>query len=264
MTKSIWIKLCCATVVAAFCFVPGAFADTATLNLTGVSGGTLGGVFTSPYIATVDGVSNVYVICDDFADDTYVNEQWTTAVTTYTVNDLSGISKPPVYFSDGYSVTLSSSTYSLGGASLTQTQAYTTAAILAIEILQAKQQGNQTAQNYLSYALWSLFDGSTPLTGKPGLQSNTTYVQNALSYLYAAEQSALSGNLSAYADATITIYDYNGGGVTGCGGCAPPPQEFLSVRMIEPSELAALTLDLLGVAGLIAFVARRRKPSLIA
>src|SRR5277367_1307801 len=51
---------------------------TVTFNLTGVgSGANLAGVYTSPYTGNVNGGSSMSVICDDFADDSYVPETWT-------------------------------------------------------------------------------------------------------------------------------------------------------------------------------------------
>jgi len=255
-----WLGL--VAVAAVFTLAPNALATDTSITLTSVSGGSLGGVYTSPYIGTVGGQTGVDIICDDFVDNSYLGEGWTATVQSYTIapTDTAG-SLSGVDFSGGYSVTKSGSTYSLGASStaLTESAAYTTAAVLAIEILQAQQNSQQTAQNQLSFALWTLFAGPAVLTGSPeGLGGDTADQQAALNYLYSAE----NASSSAYAGATITVYDYVQGTATGlCDGCAPPPQEFLAVSMPEPSGLGLLGIDLFAVAGLM--VAFRRRISRI-
>lgn len=75
-------------VVVAFLCAGSAKADTVSMTLTGVSGGVQGNVYTSPYLATVDGNKNVAIICDDFTHDVFINETWTANVSTFA--DLSG------------------------------------------------------------------------------------------------------------------------------------------------------------------------------
>lgn len=53
-----------------------------------MSGGSAGGVYTSPYYATVNGIADVLVVCDDFSHEDTIGESWT--VTTSTLSDLSG------------------------------------------------------------------------------------------------------------------------------------------------------------------------------
>ena len=46
------------------------------MTLTGVGKGyVMGGVYMSPYVATIDGVST-YVICDDFTTDVWIDDTW--------------------------------------------------------------------------------------------------------------------------------------------------------------------------------------------
>lgn len=259
MRKSILNRLCWSTLAILFCFAPNVVAQTTSLTLTGVSGPSMGNVYTSPYLATVGSTPNVYIICDDFAAETYMNESWTANVTN--LSQLS--SSSPVEWSDGYTVTGSPGSYSLGSATLTQTEAYIAAAYLATEILQAQEHGNTTAQDYDSYAMWVLFDGnsgpasSDPLTGYPyGLNSDPTDVQGALAALSAAETATSGQSLSSYTDVTIYTYVPNSSCTGGGPGCPPGPQEFRPVAA-EPSYAAVLGVDLLAVLGLIGILRRR-------
>ena len=51
------------------------------LNSAG-SGANLAGVYTSPYTGSINGGPTIPVICDDFADESFVPEEWTAYVTT--------------------------------------------------------------------------------------------------------------------------------------------------------------------------------------
>src|ERR1700680_2763448 len=58
-------------------------ADSVSVTLTGASGGVQGGVFTSPYYATVGTTTNVPIVCDDYAHSVYLGESWTASVSTF-------------------------------------------------------------------------------------------------------------------------------------------------------------------------------------
>src|SRR5271167_2890295 len=70
--------------VALLCLAPCAFADSNNLTLTGAGNNVMGGVYVGPYYATVNGVANTPVICDDFGDDSVVGHSW-----NYTPNNFS-------------------------------------------------------------------------------------------------------------------------------------------------------------------------------
>ena len=241
---------------------------TATFNLTGVgSGASLAGVFTSPYTGTINGSSSpIPVICDDFADDSFVPEQWTAYVTSLSTLT----SSTDTYLKWGTTGPVTGSD-TVNSWSLTQTQAYDAAAVLAIGIISST--GDVTLQQEYSFALWELFDsnsttgsfaqlnaygdqayetGATGGAGTPGAQA---LLAGAISQATGNPQN-LANYLSNY---NITIYSYDPANGTSCGGgyCPPPPQEFITVSMTEPPSPALLGLDLLGVAGLLLVVRRR-------
>jgi hypothetical protein len=227
-----------------FCAASTALAtQTTTLTLTGVEGAVMGGVYTSPYVATIGGVTGIKVICDDFADDSYVPESWTAYVTNLpTVTT----SSPVKWNGSGYGTAV--------GSNLSQSDAYATAAYLAIQLLGTDQstQAGQTIAGELSFAMWGLFDpvaynnisGSVLAASKADL---VTAIQN-------------HGLLSSYTNVSLYSYDAAAGIPTGCGGtCPAPPQEFIVVKMPEPPSFAILAVDLFSVLGIVVFFRWRRK-----
>ncbi len=224
--------------------------QTVTFNLTSIgSGANLGGVYTSPYAGNINGVGGtIPVICDDFADDSYVPETWTAYV-----NSLSSIlsgSGTDLRWGAGWNGTGNAATPTL---SLSQADAYATAAILAIDILT----NTGLTQEEYSYAMWELFDPTQASAALP-----STYQSTVAGFIKTAASEATGGNLSAYLDgATVTFYSYDqAAGAPSCnGGPCPsaPPQEFVTVSMAEPPSPAMLGFDLLAVGGLI-FISRRR------
>lgn len=253
---------------------------TTTFDLTGVDGAVLAGVYTSPYYGSV-GSSNVTipVICDDFGDNSYIPEEWTTYVTSLSDVPTSG---DDAYLKwSGASGNVDSYAWNL----TSQNQAYTVAAILVLDILNSAP-ASQAQEDY-SYALWELFDpsgasgnlnwGSTDggvapyLSGccSGDLSTATVDVENAIT-------ASMNPNvLNGY---NVTIYSYDappsgggnnvvaGNGITPlCGSplsqsCSTlPPQEFITVTAVpEASSLAEFAVYLLfGGAGLFFFGRRR-------
>jgi hypothetical protein len=118
--------------LALLCTAPCAFASS-TLTMTGAGNNVMGGVYVGPYYATVNGVANTAVICDDFADESYIGHSW-----NYTANNFSSLGS------------------ALWGS---QTSNYDAAAWLTLQMLSLNgNPGNATQVGYLSYAIWSLFD----------------------------------------------------------------------------------------------------------
>lgn len=105
-------------------------ADSVGVTLTGVNGGVDAGIYTDPYYATVNGVPNTLVVCDDFAHEDSLGQSWTASVST--LSDLSD-----VRFDQG---------------SPTQLYSYEEAAWLFDQLLQNPSQGGN-----ISFAIWALF-----------------------------------------------------------------------------------------------------------
>lgn len=208
------------------CLTIGAFAQV-KMQLTGVGqGNVMAGVYTSPYAGTVDGTPTT-IICDDFADDSFLNESWLANVST--VASL-GVTK--------------------WGSNQQQ---YDAAAALSIQLLGTS---NATQMGYISYAIWDIFDNS-------GVQSWLGSSNPIYTTAYNMAQTALSQTYAAGSFSNVFVYTAIPGTATGCGGAPCPvnsPQEFLVVRTAEPSAQALFAVYLSSLVGLI-FLFRKRVAS---
>jgi hypothetical protein len=240
--------------------------DPVTVNLNGLgSGSILAEAYTSPYTGTINGGPTIDVICDDFADNSYDPEEWT-AYATQLSSLTSGTPDTTLrWLGNG-------STITVDGHTLDQAQAYTVAAVLAVDLL-ASAPGSE-AQEDLSYAMWGLFD-PTGTSSDPGaftwlsdykdttdLNNAETYLNNAVTYVFnSANASQVQADVNA-----VTIYSYdpsaNPDGPS-CGGkpCpASPPQELITVTTVRASEASTpvlLAVDLLGFMALLRFLRKR-------
>jgi len=231
-------------------------ATTATFTLTDVNNGaTLGGVYASPYYATIttDTTSvSTAAICDDFRDDSYVGETWTADVTT-----LSSLT------SQNSTVLWQGTTWTGGSQPivLTQAQEYMVAALLTEQLVPLAS-SNPTLAGEYGYGVWALTDPSANPLGN--LDSGTAalvtgFVNDAIAEVTGANPTVTLSDFS-----NVTIYSYDAaaslaaGQPTGCGGtCPPPPQEFLVVGMPEPSMPYSLIFYLSSAMCLV-FVFRKR------
>jgi hypothetical protein len=250
-------------------------AQTATLYLNSPgSGENLAGVYTSPYYGTINGGSTVPVICDDFADESFVPEEWTANVT-----NLSSLSSSTVDANLKWGTSATGTSNDVNGSdpvsgtwNLTQAAAYDVAALLAIDILENSGPANAQTQEDLSFAMWGLFDSSAAFGALAGLPDQAN-AENDLSAAFSQYNTLTSnGDLSSYISSfgTVTIYSYvspsNGGMTPLCGsplvGCAAngyqlPPQEFITVTAPEASTPVLLAIDLLGLMALVGFFRKR-------
>lgn len=128
-------------VIAALAITPSpAMADGTQVILEGVSGGSQGGVYTSPYFASVGGTNGTAIVCDDYNHEVYIGEKWTSYV--YNFSNLSGAR--------------------FQGANPAATlQLYDEAAYLITELAQ-----NPSESGDISFAIWALF--SSNVTGTAG------------------------------------------------------------------------------------------------
>jgi hypothetical protein len=263
------------------------------LNSIG-AGNILGGVYTSPYDAVINpttinsngsytGGTSIPVICDDFADNTYTDEDWNTIVT-----NLSSITSldTTLKFGDTNSVTvndqaqatnLTISGYGLNTVPpLTQLQAYDAAALLAIDIFNLTDDSANAAQlGGFSYAMWALFDttdalGQLTCTTGPNCPANMAGETLAIEDLYGVVNEVLFNSNAAnatLANYNINIYTYDKQSDPSCYNPAAAcptqtPQEFIAVSAVasvpEASSLASfLVYFLLGGASLLFFGRRR-------
>ncbi len=248
--------------------------STTTFDLTGVQGVqglqgyTLAGAYTSPYLAEIGGSSvGTNVICDDFWDESFIPEEWTAYVTQLSqvpAGSDTTDNVPSAAAGDDTTLKWSGATVTLSGEptlTLNQQQAYETAALLTIDILDVSPMGAGAAID--SYAMWGLFDpngnGNPSDLGAFGTLANaglTTDLSEAQSILYQAASAVENEGVAALNGATATIYSFDSCISSVCSS-SNPPQEFIVVNTPEPSSIAILAADLLAVAA-IAFFFRRR------
>lgn len=188
----------------------------------------MNGVYVGAYNATVNGQSS-QIICDDFSDDTYLNESWTANVTSF--SNL-GSSNTPMWTNQKGSSTL-----------------YADAAWLATQMLAPGNQNNNT-QGYLAYALWNLFNPNA-LNGL-----NSTQLKG-VNYWLSMIPAGLTP--SQYANFFIYTPDLSKSITCGGGNCpTAPPQEFLGF-VSAPEGGAALLYLLLAAASCLSAMAIRQR-----
>ncbi|HXX19791.1 MAG TPA: PEP-CTERM sorting domain-containing protein [Candidatus Acidoferrum sp.] len=166
---------------------PAAFADSATLTLTGAGSNVVDGVYVGPYTATIAGTpGSVQVICDDYTHESFVGETWNAYVSSFpglTNVRFTGSSETQNYDEVAY---LANNLFNLGGT-------------------------NNPEADALQFAIWDVFDPSA-------IAPSTCFgavAQDCVNYwLTAAEsQSYYAGEFS-----NILIYTPESGG---------NPQEFI-------------------------------------
>jgi hypothetical protein len=221
------LKRMCLLAMALVLCAPAVFADTLTVTGVNPSGANLGGVYTGPYVATINGVSNILVICDDFQTHTSLNQQFT--VTETRVSDLTGPDANQVVKFDRDDAS-------------DQQADYMTAAYLATQMIAVDQStlAGRLQASLMNFAIWSLFDGS------------------ALNVLTATQQTAAMGYLTLAQNATssFTVDMYSNVSIW-----TPTPnsaaQEFISVRVPEPSIAGLLAFNAIFLGALGWFLRRR-------
>jgi hypothetical protein len=244
-------------IAVAFCLVPGALAGNFTLTDVGSSaGGTvLAGIYTAPYIATIDGQTGIEVICDDFDTETTLGQSWNavgTAVNTIT-------SSSPVKFASGYAFVgdIDDPNAVTAGdvTGVTQEEAYAMAAYLAVELLNAS---TPTQAGILNYAIWSIFDNSPTTPIGQLLSKNVS--DSTITQVKAAWNLARTNALPIGQYSNVTIWTPVTSPLNPLG--KDEAQEFITVRVPEPATLAMILVDLLAVGGLMLFVRRRKAGAL--
>jgi hypothetical protein len=264
------MKLVCLAMMTGTGLVQSALGQVTlnnTFTITGVNGNNLGGVYTDPYIATVNNGIPLLVFCDDFTDNVSLPETWNANGTDLSAfNGSTPVSS--VYFGiEGQNGQSFPDT--INGVTYTQTQEYIAAAILVEQGLNSYQTDPQAANDY-SFALWGIFD--------PGLlyayQTSTTCtinanaegclhgndLTNAQSDLTAALNLATTTYTtgSAYESATgSTVEIYSAASANGTVATGTRPQEFITVQMSEAPPLGVLAADLMGIGVLCYFIRRR-------
>jgi hypothetical protein len=235
------VPVCLWIGIAGLCLAPWVAAQNVTLTSAGNS--VYDGVYVSPYYATVGGVTNTPIVCDDFKDDSYLNTPFTANIKSFS---------------------------SLGGG-LGNTawggvpgalKMYEEAAWLTLTLL--TQASGSAGQNSYSYAVWAVFDaagvisqlnayGDTAMCNAIFGAGNNCLSTNVTGGLLGGAQGQ-SYSLGEFSNVLILTPTVNGRTCT-AGGC--PEQEFFEV--VPEGGAALVYLLLAGICGLGAVILRTRQ-----
>lgn len=223
--------------VAILGFAASSFAaQTASMTLTGVgTNGVLGGVYVGPYLGTIDTVTTP-VICDDFADESYIPESWTANV--YGVSDFASLR-----FNASPSAQVGYEEVAWLSQQLTN-QSLGLATYISCP-------PSVNCAGDIQFAIWAVFDtAALP-------QLSGADLTNANAWLSAAQSQYSTGDYSNVSVYTPFIDSTHPATCNG-GPCASiPPQEFIVVRTPEPPVLAVLGVDFSAIGVLIFFLRRK-------
>lgn len=237
------------------CFTPSTFAQV-NVDVTSAGGFGYDGVYMSPYYATIGSATNQTVVCDDFADETYLNVSWTGTITQFS-NLASNLG----------STVWGAYELSLGNSASQIVHWYDEAAWLTESLL--SQPKGSLNQAYYSFAEWAVFDptgvlnwlksyGDTAACTAIFGNACTSTTAGIGSLLYNAQQGYTTGN---YSNLAILSPITNGvvctPAISGNGNC--PAQEFFVA--VPEGGTTAMYLLLAFAACLGGVYFRSRRPS---
>jgi len=115
-----------------------------SVTLTGPPpGNTYDNIYVSPYYATVGGVANTPVVCDDFGDDTSIGDQWNATITPFPT------------------APQTSTSWGMAGKTVAQYNEVAWFTMALINMPSSVQPANALTQQVIdSFALWAVFDPS--------------------------------------------------------------------------------------------------------
>jgi hypothetical protein len=228
------VQITCLGAVAAICFATAAFGQT-SMTLTGpLSGPVYDGIYLSPYYATVAGVANTPVICDDFADDSHFNSTWNATVTSFS------------------SITSTNTSWGLAGAN---NSLYGAVGYLFGQTLAASS--GSLAQIVDSFEMWAVFDptgvqhylATTSAGAGAPISTSALCAQifGACTTAAALSPGGLLGALeaqhySASSYSLIVLSPDNSNGTICAAGSNCVAQEFIALKAAEGGTAAAYLL----------------------
>ena len=186
MTRAIRISLWVG--IAALSLGTWAVAQT-SVTLTGPPPGNVyDNIYMSPYYATVGGVTNTPVVCDDFGDDSTLST-WKATITPFS------------------SISGTNTSWGLAGGTLAQTLAqYNEVAWFTLALINMPttvQPTNALTQQVIdSFALWAIFDPSGVASYLKNFSGNSSNNATLCQDIFGSADCSGAANGSAYASVT--------------------------------------------------------------
>ena len=225
-----------------------------TMELTGVADqASANGVYVSPYqgniwtgqytggnAPTTTPAYSGYVICDDYTDESLLNDPWNAVATNAASLDGTEL------FTGGYTDPTADSPLWAANQHFTAQQSYNAVAWLANQLLLSGNVTNPTNQTNISFAIWNIMDNNQ--AGDPD-GGDTTYITQAFAAVLH----------DGYVGSNVTVFTPAPKADPGKKNVS---QEFLVVngpfQTPEPNGVAVLGIDLLSALALLCLVVYNR------
>jgi len=245
---SLWLALAIVLGIA-----PGAFAQVNLYLADAGNNNVMDNIYVGAYDGSVNGGANQQIVCDDFADESYVGHNWSANVMS--VGDLNASNLGNTVWGAYY--------LAHGQMASTIISWYQEAAYLTVQLLTGNN--SQTMQGYLSYAIWAVMDpgevkawltshGDTnaynAVFGTNGLLANAALKYGSMSYA-----NILIYSPGSFVNGQWQVCSPNVGGAGGnCAG-----QEFFGMMQVPEGGSALMYLLLGGVSCFGAMFFRQRQ-----
>jgi hypothetical protein len=193
-----------------------------SVTLTGPPpGNTYDNVYVSPYYATVGGVANTPVVCDDFGDNTSMGDQWKATITPFPTGPQT------------------STSWGMAGATLSQYNEVAWFTMALINMPKSVQPANALTQQVIdSFALWAVFDPSGVASYLKSFNGNSVNNATLCQDIFGSADCSGTANGSAYLNVTgppaggylleVLSPDLTSGGVCQAGHDTCKAQEFIA------------------------------------
>jgi hypothetical protein len=193
-----------------------------TVKLTGVGGGSQGGVYVAPYYLTETGGPTFTVMCDDYTHSVWIGESWTATIQSF--------------------ASLGSTRFGAGDF-----QQYAEAAWLFSQFL-----AHPPAAGNINFAVWALFNPTPVMGNKSGWTTGAQSWYTAAQNWFAANCNSSTGSCQG-----INLGQFFFFTPTNLTGGYSPQEYICEVPTPEPGSISLVAVGLL----FLGFLARKFAPA---